>query len=65
MTVHQSTPVLLADNSSNNENNRVNHSLALVTPTNPTCRDPITLPPGKFFFILFFFFHSFCLNSGG
>ncbi|KAF9136571.1 hypothetical protein BGX30_011068 [Mortierella sp. GBA39] len=45
MTVHQSIPVLLADNSNNNENNKVNHTLALTTPTTPTCRDPMTLPP--------------------
>ncbi|KAG0064731.1 hypothetical protein BGZ89_008901 [Linnemannia elongata] len=43
MTVHQSSAVVLADNS--NENNKVNHSLALTTPATPTCRDPITLPP--------------------
>lgn len=58
MTVHQSFSVL-ADDSNNNENNKVNHSLALVTPTTPTCRDPITLPPGKFFYS--FFFLSFLL----
>ncbi|KAF9537493.1 hypothetical protein EC957_008080 [Mortierella hygrophila] len=44
MTVHQSSPVLLDDNS-NNGNNKVNHTLALTTPTTPTCRDPMTLPP--------------------
>lgn len=43
MTVHQFSAVVLAGNS--NENNKVNHSLALTTPATPTCRDPITLPP--------------------
>jgi hypothetical protein len=54
MTVHQPTPVVLP--ASNN-----NHSPALPTIT-PTCRDPISLPPGKllfFIFLTFLFFFFF------
>ncbi|KAK3836818.1 MAG: hypothetical protein J3R72DRAFT_201187 [Linnemannia gamsii] len=47
MTVHQFSPVLLADN---NNNNNHNHSLALTT---GNCRVPISLPPEILHWIAF------------